>query len=72
MSVALPKPIRVFVTGAGGRTGQLDLTLRVSSTKTWHANYSMLKQQPCVPTGRLVFNKLKSRPEQFAPRGLVR
>jgi len=23
MSVTLPKPIRVFVTGAGGRTGQL-------------------------------------------------
>ncbi|KAL3150562.1 hypothetical protein ABBQ32_000374 [Trebouxia sp. C0010 RCD-2024] len=42
MSVALPKPIRVYVTGAGGRTG------------------------------RLIFNKLKSRPEQFAPRGLVR
>ena len=26
MSVALPKPMRVFVTGAGGRTGQFDLT----------------------------------------------
>lgn len=42
MSVTLPKPIRVFVTGAGGRTG------------------------------KLVFNKLKSRSEHFSVKGLVR
>lgn len=42
MSVSIPKPMRVFVTGAGGRTG------------------------------RLVYNKLKSRPDHFTAKGLVR
>ena len=47
MSVALPKPIRVFVTGAGGRTGQLDVTGRAPSVSVpdahrWHVSRKLL------------------------------
>lgn len=75
MSVTLPKPIRVFVTGAGGRTGepQWCSMLRRQYSKR-HVDKVIVHddEQPLLYVGRLVFNKLKSRPEHFAVKGLVR